>query len=82
MNLIPYTQEITHCVGARKRLCTRCYRYLLMKRWQKTSDDEKKPIMLMGAKFASVSCPNFLDVHDVQAEFYQRNNNLTVNSLI
>lgn len=62
MKELPYTADVSHCFGARKRICTRCYRYLLMKMWERKSVEEQEPIIVFPAQAGKTTCRIFLDV--------------------
>lgn len=64
-NLLPYNDDVTHCMGARSRLCTRCYRFILLKQWQKLSPEDRGVILLRPGLMQGVTCTSFFDVEKV-----------------
>lgn len=73
MNRLPYNVEISHCPGAGARLCGRCYRNLLFRKWKRMSRYEREAILLLPASMRGPGCTTFYDVARIDKGFYRRN---------
>ena len=52
-------------MGGKRRICTRCYRYMLMKMWEKKQPEEQESILVFPARPGLTGCATFYDVQKI-----------------
>lgn len=73
MERLPYSADVTHCSGAGHNICRRCYRYLLLRKWETLPASERGVILLLPGIMRERRCSTFYDVERVDKGFYRRN---------
>lgn len=65
MEKLPYNSEVTHCRGAKRRLCTRCYRYMLHRMWERGEEPVDGAVLVLSGRMEGVTCRTFYDAAKV-----------------